>query len=590
MLSFDFVQFHGVSSWGVEGATGRKMLARCDLRRVQALREADHEKELAAVPFPPDLHYTLADELRLRDHDAWRKLQQVIGRVSNKSSGRFQKNNDYFVRGLAALGRAKAELARGLLLFHKRDLTALAGLLAACGSLPEVRSHEEALAKFKASRPSAQDIGLTTLCAENDKEIAEYEVALSTSIQELDSLFAIVRDAFDESILIGPFIKDVLPKFQKLFEKWSSHAGFEDIKGVVAEKALRKVVSAMQKTLLPRFVSHYKQIWMGTLPKFGPSFAKFKVDEPIANADCTVDFIEFLVPLDDLLHSCKSLTYQYEGFSFEVHTVALAFRVFDLIAAMAKFPTVDGKLQALVNFRANTASLTAQMSSWRSKAFLGDVINLRGENISKAFREYFDEKQTSLLKTAKANLATLTGTVTESIADENIKKFVDAASDDGCTQDGLEVLAPLIFDDQCAAIKAFGEAHFALLDCDLQCKNICETLGAEFSASSVAENSAVVFAILSSLQVLLQPLEGPKAHSRSNLVMELSKLCDLSVLPKGIAEVLRTACPNCPGLKALSSAPAVPIACATESEAKDFVSSLKDKFPLVQPESPSKGG
>ena len=228
---------------GVEATTGRKLLSLCDVRRLQCLRDGDHENDLKLVLVPPALHYTLSDEYYLKDPRDWRRLQETVQKIRLKASGRFILHNEHFQNAAKAIDCAKLALAGAIKTFHDRNFDQLSLLLNKdCGDKEKTDLHKDAVEALKKSLPSVNDIGLQTLCALGDPVLKDYEIARANADADLDVLFSVARGLSDSAV---PFdeLQRRLIKFTEFNESKQSFVEFPHFWKTVAAAVYTRVTT-----------------------------------------------------------------------------------------------------------------------------------------------------------------------------------------------------------------------------------------------------------------------------------------------------------------------------------------------------------
>ena len=183
----------------INGESGKKILALCDMRRVNAGRDASSLEKLIAVVLNDIFVLGLADQLAVPDPQGSSAIVVVVKTFEKNTTPKFREACKELADRKDHLQKQQSAMVDALKLFHTRDLLALVGQLTeAAPSLDQVRKLKDIVKAMKDAKPTAQGAGMLHLALLNpDPCIKLYEDTRKEGFRQLDMVYNVTYTLAD---------------------------------------------------------------------------------------------------------------------------------------------------------------------------------------------------------------------------------------------------------------------------------------------------------------------------------------------------------------------------------------------------------
>ena len=524
---------------GIQGRTGKVLLSKCDLRRIQAVRELDQEREVTACELPAPFKLTLGDAFTVNDASKWRKVQQVVQRVGMKASGKFKNNSIAFKNAKEALDGGVLEVERALGMYQDRNVARLCDVLTPiCGDKAAIVSQQEVIQKLNETIPPHEEVGLQHLTTDTSVH-AKFDELRSKAAQELDVMFSVIRDVSDLEFSTIALCQDRMPKFTRLASKYGDCPEFKKLFTSCSKQLGVMLMVVAQKWITARFIQHWKQVWQGVLPKLD-SFAKFKLNEPIV--DNNLDVVALLRPLGAMLMGQK-LEFKVETTTLDIHGVAVATELHKIFCCLEAATASQDKVVTYAENKGHFEDLVTMVAEWRKETRVSDTIYNKFNSLIELAIKANETIKDNIVKNATANLATSLASLERATQHDEMLALITATSADLISSEVLDTLGrPLA--TQVGAHATFAQAYFEHADALTEYSHVTSKVGIEESKLVMPKSAASLLGIISSVQCLTKDLSGPKKPQRSDILKELGGMVDLTTVPEGLKKHLRVCLPD----------------------------------------------
>ena len=339
----------------INGESGKKILALCDMRRVNAGRDASSLEKLIAVVLNDIFVLGLADQLAVPDPQGSSAIVVAVKTFEKNTTPKFREACKELADRKDHLQKQQSAMVDALKLFHTRDLLALVGQLAeAAPSLDQVRKLKGIVKAMKDAEPTAQGAGMLHLALLNpDPCIKLYEDTRKEGFRQLDMVYNVTYTLADPAKSIFTVDPKSIGCILDL-EKSRTEALKPFILALCTQGQIR-LKDTIEGLALPAFASCYKLLWTGKDPVIPNCtcafFQKLEVNNEIFKDSSVNDIVSVCNTLNPLVNRRKMVEVKVQEQKVEIFGVVLTMKLFPILRSFSQMATCTNKVEQITTLR-----------------------------------------------------------------------------------------------------------------------------------------------------------------------------------------------------------------------------------------------